>query len=256
MAEHMLGLPIPHKPGDASSIKGKFVDDSAIADGRLLGYVAASGKLEYVLGTPGPEGPPGPQGEQGPQGIQGIQGETGTTGPQGLKGDKGDTGDTGPVGPKGDQGDPGPNEVTTSTTTTIEGLLKGADGKVAAATVAVKTVLTFGVESTLSTGANKTFELAAPCTLTIQKVKIHVKTAPTGASLIVDVNKGGTTIFTTQGNRPEIAASGTDDDSGAPDVTALSEGDVLSVDIDQVGLTVAGSDLTVEVVCSQAVTIS
>jgi hypothetical protein len=120
----------------------------------------------------------------------------------------------------------------------------------------VFTVLTFGVEGTLTTGTNKTFEIVAPCTLTITKVKIHVKTAPTGLSIKVDVNKNGTTIFTDQNKRPEIAVSTTDDDSDTPDVTALAETDRLSVDIDQVGSTVAGADLTVEVVCTQAVAFS
>jgi len=77
---------------------------------------------------------------------------------------------------------------------------------------------------------------------TISKVKIYSASAPTGDSLIVDVNKNGTTIFTTQGNRPEIAIDGHSDDSGTPDVTSLSEGDKLSFDIDQVGSTVAGGN--------------
>jgi hypothetical protein len=123
-------------------------------------------------------------------------------------------------------------------------------------TATITTVLTFGVEGTLTTGTNKTFEIVAPCTLTIVKVKAHVKTAPTGATLIVDVNKAGTTIFTNQANRPTIAIGATDDDSGTPDVTALAEGNVLSIDIDQIGSTVAGADLTLEVVCVQAVTFS
>lgn len=76
----------------------------------------------------------------------------------------------------------------------------------------------------------------------ISKVKIYSATAPTGAALIADVNKNGTTIFTTQGNRPEIAIDGNADDSGTPDVTSLSEGDRLSFDIDQVGSTLAGGD--------------
>lgn len=44
--------------------------------------------------------------------------------PQGAKGEKGDT---------GPQGDTGPNAVSTTTTSNITGLLKGASGKVAAA---------------------------------------------------------------------------------------------------------------------------
>jgi len=117
----------------------------------------------------------------------------------------------------------------------------------------IKTTLSFAVTSTLTTGTDKAPTLVAPCALTIVKVKVVVKTAPTGATLIVDVNKAGTTIFTTQGNRPEIAIGETQDDSGTPDVTSLAEGDKLTVDIDQVGSTVAGADLTIEVVCTQSV---
>jgi hypothetical protein len=120
----------------------------------------------------------------------------------------------------------------------------------------VKTTLSFAVTGTLATGTDKAPTLCAPCTLTIVKVKICVKTAPTGAALIVDVNKGGTTIFTAQENRPQIAAGATSGDSGTPDVTSLVEGDKLTVDIDAVGSSVAGADLTVEIVCDQAVTFS
>lgn len=87
--------------------------------------------------------------------------------------------------------------------------------------------------------------LPIDATYTIKQVRIMVGTAPTGATLIVDVNKNGTTIFTTQANRPTIAISGNAAVSGAPQVTALAAGDYITVDIDQVGSTVAGSNLTV-----------
>jgi hypothetical protein len=120
-------------------------------------------------------------------------------------------------------------------------------------TSTIKTTLSFAVVGTLTTGADKAPTIVAPCALTIVKVKVVVKTAPTGAALIVDVNKNGTTIFTTQGGRPSIAISDTTDDSGTPDVTALAETDKLTIDIDQIGSTIAGADLTVEVVCTQSV---
>lgn len=86
----------------------------------------------------------------------------------------------------------------------------------------------------------------------ISKVKIYALAAPTGTSLIVDVNKNGTTIFTTQSRRPEVAAGGHSDDSEAPNVTALSEGDRLSFDVDQVGSTVAGGNpLLITIVLAQ-----
>jgi hypothetical protein len=118
----------------------------------------------------------------------------------------------------------------------------------------VTTTLSFAVVGTLAVGTDKAPTILAPCTLTIVKVKLVVKTAPTGAAIIVDVNKNGTTIFTTQGNRPQIAAGATTGDSGTPDVTALAEGDKLTIDVDQIGSTIAGADLTVEVVCTQAIT--
>jgi hypothetical protein len=85
-------------------------------------------------------------------------------------------------------------------------------------------------------------------TFTIVEAYAMVGTAPTGAAVIVDVNKNGTTIFTTQANRPQIAVSTNGDASGTPDVTALTNGDYLTVDVDQVGSTIAGSDLTVSVI--------
>jgi hypothetical protein len=120
----------------------------------------------------------------------------------------------------------------------------------------VKTTLSFAVTGTLTTGADKAPTIVAPCTLTITKVKLVVKTAPTGAAIIVDVNKNGTTIFTTQANRPSIAIGATTGDSGTPDVTGLAEGDKLTIDIDQVGSTIAGADLTIEVVSEQSVAFS
>jgi len=62
----------------------------------------------------------------------------------------------------------------------------------------------------------------------------------------MDINKNGTTIFTTQANRPTIPISGFD--SGRVtnmDVTALVDGDYFTADIDQIGSTVVGQDLLV-----------
>jgi hypothetical protein len=57
---------------------------------------------------------------------------------------------------------------------------------------------------TVATGAVR---YRIPFAAVIESVAATVGTAPTGASLIVDVNKNGTTIFTTQANRPTIAAA-------------------------------------------------
>jgi hypothetical protein len=84
-----------------------------------------------------------------------------------------------------------------------------------------------------------------PMAATIIGVSAACGTAPTGASVKVDVHKNGTTIYTTQGNRPDIAVSTNAASETTPDVTAMAAGDYLTVDVDQVGSTIAGADLTV-----------
>ena len=121
----------------------------------------------------------------------------------------------------------------------------------------VTITLTFSIPDTLTTGQKKQ-RLLAPCALTLTKVRLVVDTAPTGADIIVDVHTGtgaGTTVFTTQDNRPKIEAGSKTGVSVAPDVTSIAEGDELSVYIDQIGSTVAGADLTIEVVGTQTVII-
>lgn len=82
----------------------------------------------------------------------------------------------------------------------------------------------------------------------ITNVRASVGTAPTGASVIVDVNAAGTTLFTTQANRPTIAAGNfTSGAVTAMNVTTVASGSYLTVDIDQVGSTIAGADLCVQI---------
>lgn len=69
----------------------------------------------------------------------------------------------------------------------------------------------------------------------IERVSVYSVDAPTGASLIVDCNLNGTTIFTDQAKRPQIADGENGDDSDTPDVSSISKGDRISFDEDQVG---------------------
>lgn len=141
----------------------------------------------------------------------------------------------------------------TSLTTAVDSINFVGGGVVAsnsgdAVTVKVADIQTFGYPGTLATyvGAGR-YYIESACT--ISSIRASVGTAPTGASVIVDVNKNGTTVFTTQANRPTIAASGFT--SGAVtnmNITSLAAGDYLTIDIDQVGSTIAGADLTVTVV--------
>ena len=118
--------------------------------------------------------------------------------------------------------------------------------------------LTFSLTSFFKSGtlttATGTQRLPIDGTYTIVGTRLMSGTAPAGSSLIIDVNKNGTTIYTTQGNRPTIADGANAGGPGAtPDVTGLAAGDYLTVDIDQVGSSVAGADLTVSVIVTKTV---
>lgn len=87
-------------------------------------------------------------------------------------------------------------------------------------------------------------------TVTISKVFLSAATAPTGSAIIVDANKGGTTIFTNQAHRPQIAATANTGYTTTIDVASWADGEYLTMDIDAIGSTIAGADLTVHVIYS------
>ena len=108
----------------------------------------------------------------------------------------------------------------------------------------------FTIVGTLATGTSLTPILPVHRDLTIVKAYAVVKTAPTGADLVIDINKGGTSIWNaTQANRLTISASATSGSQTSFDTTALSADDSLTLDVDQVGSTVAGADLSVYLRC-------
>ncbi len=107
-------------------------------------------------------------------------------------------------------------------------------------------VLGFGVPGVLATGT-VAVRLHAPGSGTIINVTAAVTVAPTGAALIVDIHKNGTTVFTSQGDRPTIAAAATEDLTAVPAVTTFALDDVFTLDIDQIGVTVPGSNLLVQI---------
>lgn len=105
-----------------------------------------------------------------------------------------------------------------------------------------------GKSGTLTTGVGVT-PFTAARGRTIVGVYLAANTAPTGAAILVDINKNGTTIFTTQANRPTIAVAAKASTTIAiPDVTAVTAlSDLITADIDQVGSTIAGADLTIAI---------
>lgn len=124
---------------------------------------------------------------------------------------------------------------------------EGSDARHAIARNYVPQVVTFGRSGDLEVTAG-THRWYADRAWVIKEVRASVGTVPTGSDAIIDVNLNGTTIFSTQGNRPTIAVSTNTDGSNVPDVTTMVDGDYLTVDIDQIGSTTPGADLTVQVV--------
>lgn len=98
-----------------------------------------------------------------------------------------------------------------------------------------------------STGTGKaTFVNTTGETLEITSVSLHVGTAPTGADLVVDVNANGVSVFTSAA-RPKVVAGSTDGVAAPNAANIVAPNQTITVDVDQVGSTVAGSDLTVVV---------
>lgn len=86
----------------------------------------------------------------------------------------------------------------------------------------------------------------------ITAIRVSVDTPPTGGDIIVDVNKNGSSLYTTQLNRPTIPAGQNTVLATLPDTVGLLEGDYLTMDIDQIGSTNPGKDLTVQVLYQPA----
>lgn len=82
-------------------------------------------------------------------------------------------------------------------------------------------------------------------TLTFTAIRGAVGTAPTGADIIVDVNVNGTTIMTS--TKVVIAATTNTIKQTTFSTTTIADGSYLEVDIDQVGSSVPGSNLTVSI---------
>lgn len=101
----------------------------------------------------------------------------------------------------------------------------------------------------LTTGTAKaTFRM--PFAMTLSAVRASVTTAPTGAILIVDINESGTTLMTT--NKLSIDATEKTSTTAATAATltdtALADDAEITIDIDQVGSSVAGAGLKVSLI--------
>lgn len=111
--------------------------------------------------------------------------------------------------------------------------------------------VTFGLAAgtAATTGTNLTFQVIMPSAGKILKAWAKATTGPTGADLIFDINLNGSTIWSTQANRLKIVAGATTGNTTTFNTTTFAAGDLFTIDIDQVGSTIAGQDITVMLFC-------
>jgi hypothetical protein len=109
-----------------------------------------------------------------------------------------------------------------------------------------------GEDGNASTGTGKvTFRM--PYAMTLTDVRASVKTAPTGATIVCDLNEGGGTVLSTKVSID--AGETTSTTAGTPPVisdSALADDAEMTIDVDQVGSSSAGVGLKVYLIGKRA----
>lgn len=100
----------------------------------------------------------------------------------------------------------------------------------------------------LTTGTAKaTFR--APHAMTLTGVRASVTTAPVGSTIIVDINKNGTTMLSTKLTIDASEKTSTTAATAAViSVSSIADDDEITIDIDQVGSSTAGAGLKVTLI--------
>lgn len=147
---------------------------------------------------------------------------------------------------------------TSSTTVSVSSATAPTSGQVLKATSTtnatwqsppVEIVVACSDETTALTAGTAKVTFRMPHSMTLSSVRLSVNTAPTGAAIVVDLKESGTTVFST---KPQIAASAFTSVGGAvPGVisdTSLADDADITINLDQVGATIAGKGLKVTLI--------
>ena len=108
-------------------------------------------------------------------------------------------------------------------------------------------------ETTALTAGTSKLTFRMPCAMTVTSVRASVGTAPTGSTLIVDIKENGTSILSTKLSID--ATEKTSTTAATPAVlsdSALADDAEITIDIDQIGSTIAGAGLKVTLIGTRA----
>lgn len=103
----------------------------------------------------------------------------------------------------------------------------------------------FSVPGVVATGAGSARFYLPENYVAAGPVLVGAGVAPTGQPLIVDLNYNGVSVYTDQSQRPKILAGTNSGSGGTATTTTYPAGGYFTLDRDQVGSAVAGSDLVV-----------
>lgn len=260
-------------------------DMTTIADASGLSIFSVGG-ASGDQGPQGDQGAQGATGEAGPQGNQGVQGNQGAQGDTGAQGDQGAQGATGDTGAQGDQGSQGSTGSQGAQGAAGEAGSQGAQGATGAqgtqgdqgdqgtqglqgsqgvqgtsGALAVRSAIAYiaGADVASTTLPKVLMRIPVAGTIAADGIKAKLGNNETcgATSLILDIHKillanvdtdgQGTTIYTTQGNRPTIANTHKSTTATDPDVTAVAAGDCLAFYVDQVGTNVTAVEISVDI---------
>ena len=108
-------------------------------------------------------------------------------------------------------------------------------------------------ESTALTAGTAKVTFRMPFAMTLAAVRASVNTAPTGSTLVVDINESGSTILSTKLSIDATEKTSTTAATAAViSDTGLADDAEMTIDIDQIGSTIAGAGLKVTLIGTRA----
>ena len=100
-------------------------------------------------------------------------------------------------------------------------------------------------ETTAITTGNDKATFRMPFAMTLTDVRASVTTAPTGSTIIIDIEESGTTIFSTKLTIDATEKTSTTATAHAFSDSSLADDAEISINFDQVGSTIAGAGVKV-----------